>query len=120
MQEHQAAPWLPLPVPKPVTADGQAALASQEATAFVVVLRCPSRGSPKTWAEVIISYARYHRMLGFAAALVYIRDDMLLQFVSTEAVQQAIAQGIILLMRWNDIEPFPDDDLQVYDQVRSP
>lgn len=114
----KAAPWLPLLVPKPVTPAGKHASSQQSARAFLTVLRYPSNGGADVWAAIIASYARYHRMLGFAGSVLYMRDNLLAQFVRQTAAQQAIREGLLFVVRWGDIAPFPDDELQVYDQVR--
>ena len=118
LQEAQTAPWLPLPAPQPVTAAGQAAAAESLPRSFVTVLRYPSGDHGAAfWARMFALYAQYHRKLGFAATVVYLRDDMLAAFVRQPAAQDAIQAGALWVVRWDDVAPFPDDGLQVYDQV---
>jgi hypothetical protein len=118
LQEPPSAPWLPLPVPQPVSPAGRRAAQGTQPHAFVTVLRYPSGGNTTFWATLFSLYARYHQKLGFAGSVVYMRDNVLAAFVKEEAAQAAIRERALFVVRWDDVSPFPDDHLQVYDQVR--
>lgn len=120
LQELPSAPWLPLPVPRPVSPAGRLAAQGFQPHAFITVLRYPSGGNATFWATLFSLYARYHQKLGFAASVVYMRDNILAAFVKEEVAQKAIRERALLVVRWDDVSPFPDDTLQVYDQVRWP
>ena len=118
MQEEQQAPWLPLPTPKPVTTVGKAKASKiGSVPAFVVVMRHPSGFSAHIWANIYYEYARYHRFLGFAAMILYLRDNYLPRFLREPLIQKGLQERLLYIVRWDDIPPFPTDNLQVYDQV---
>lgn len=62
---------------------------------------------------------RYHHWLGFAAVIVYLRDDLLQNMLQQDAIRKAIKERILYIVRWDDIQPFPFDETQFFDQVFS-
>jgi hypothetical protein len=83
------------------------------------VVRHPNGFDVKVWSGLLISYATYHRRLGFAGTLVYVRDDFLADFVGNAEIRRAIEEKLLFLVRWDDFATFPDlaAGEQVYDQV---
>ena len=118
LQQPEQAPWLPLPAAIPITSEGLQEAAQGTPPAFVSVLRHPSRFSPDFWTGLFVRHAAYHRLLGFAATLVYARDDLVEALLSNEELRTAALKREIFIVRWADMDPFPLDPLQVYDQVR--
>jgi hypothetical protein len=59
---------------------------------------------------------RYHNWLGFAAVIVYVRDDYLHDMVKHEMIRKGINERILIIVRWDGIPPFPSAE-QIYDQV---
>jgi len=56
-------------------------------------------------------------MLGFAAVVLYLRDNYLARFLRDPLLQRALDERLLFVVRWDDISPYPQDPLQVYDQV---
>jgi hypothetical protein len=115
VQGEEHAPWLPLPTPVPVTEQGRAAAAaaSRQPRTFVTVLRYPTGRDAALWGWLFAVYARYHHKLGFAATVVYMRDNVLAAFIQQPAVVDAVRDGCMHVVRWDFVAPFPDDQLQV-------